>query len=71
MSNQDVIQIVKQLVEGKYAKDLANAYDVSVVHPAKRSRKPKVQRLENKNVEAPIQKVKTLVKMEKYDFIIN
>ena len=108
LSNEDVIQIVKQLGEGKDAKELASAYNVSVatiynfrtrlkrtgavvVPPAKRGRKPKAKKeviksepkkrgrkpkaqnleLENKNVELPIQKVTTSVKMEQYHFIIN
>lgn len=107
LSNENVVQIVKQLGEGKDARELANAYNVSVatiynfrtrlkrtgtiVPPAKRGRKPKEKKvaapaapvkrgrkpkalkleLENKNVEATIQKVATSVKMEQYNFIIN
>ncbi len=57
LSNEDVVQIVNQLGEGKDAKELANTYNVSVatiynfrtrlkrtgtiVPPAKRGRKPK------------------------------
>jgi transposase len=64
LSNEDVVQIVKQLGEGKDAKELANTYNVSVatiynfrtrlkrtgtvVPPAKRGRKPK-----EKKVAAP------------------
>jgi len=59
LSNEDVIQIVKQLGEGKDAKELANSYNVSVatiynfrtrlirtgtvIPPAKRGRKPKAK----------------------------
>ncbi len=87
MSNEDAIQIVKQLGEGKDAKELASSYNVSVatiynfrtrlkrtgavVTPAKRGRKPKAQKLENIKVESPIQKVTNSVKMEQYDFVIN
>jgi transposase len=65
LSNEDVIQIVKQLVEGKGAKELASTYNVSVatiynfrtrlkrtgtvVPPAKRGRKPKVKKEEIKS----------------------
>ena len=61
MSNEDVVQIVKQLGEGKDAKELANTYNVSVatiynfrtrlkrsgtvVPPAKRGRKPKEKKV--------------------------
>jgi hypothetical protein len=60
LSNEDVIQIVKQLGEGKDAKELASSYNVSVatiynfrtrlkrtgtvVPPAKRGRKPKAKK---------------------------
>jgi|GEM_PF-555785 transposase len=60
LSNVDVIQIVKQLGEGKDAKELASSYNVSVatiynfrtrlkrtgtvVPPAKRGRKPKAKK---------------------------
>ena len=60
LSNEDVIQIVKQLGEGKDAKELASTYNVSVatiynfrtrlkrtgtvVPPAKRGRKPKAKK---------------------------
>ncbi len=65
LSNEDVIQIVKQLGEGKDAKELANTYNVSVatiynfrtrlkrtgtvVPPAMRGRKPKVKKEEIKS----------------------
>ncbi|MFM1858014.1 MAG: hypothetical protein RLZ05_1074 [Bacteroidota bacterium] len=65
LSNEDVIQIVKQLGEGKDAKELASTYNVSVatiynfrtrlkrtgtvVPPAKRGRKPKVKKEEIKS----------------------
>jgi len=65
LSNEDVIQIVKQLGEGKDAKELASSYNVSVatiynfrtrlkrtgtvVPPAKRGRKPKVKKEEIKS----------------------
>jgi transposase len=64
LSNEDVIQIVKQLGEGKDAKELASTYNVSVatiynfrtrlkrtgtvVPPAKRGRKPKAKKEEIK-----------------------
>jgi transposase len=64
LSNEDVIQIVKQLGEGKDAKELASSYNVSVatiynfrtrlkrtgtvVPPAKRGRKPKAKKEEIK-----------------------
>ena len=60
LSNEHVIQIVKQLGEGKDAKELASSYNVSVatiynfrtrlkrtgtgVPPAKRGRKPKAKK---------------------------
>ena len=107
LSSEAIIQIVKQLGEGKDAKELASTYNVSVatiynfrtrlkrtgtvVLPAKRGRKPKEKKaeesttpgkrgrkpkalileLENKKVQAPVQKVSTSVKMEQYHFIIN
>jgi len=65
LSNEDVNQIVKQLGEGKDAKELASTYNVSVatiynfrtrlkrtgtlVPPAKRGRKQKAQKLELEN----------------------
>ena len=65
LSNEDVIQIVKQLGEGKDAKELASTYNVSVatiynfrtrlkrtgtvVPPAKRGRKPKAKKEEIKS----------------------
>ena len=65
LSNEDVIQIVKQLGEGKDAKELASSYNVSVatiynfrtrlkrtgtvVPPAKRGRKPKAKKEEIKS----------------------
>jgi transposase len=61
LSNEDVVQIVKQLGEGKDAKELANTHNVSVatiynfrtrlkrtgtiVPPAKRGRKPKEKKV--------------------------
>jgi transposase len=64
LSNEDVVQIVKQLGEGKDAKELASSYNVSVatiynfrtrlkragtvVPPAKRGRKPKAKKEEIK-----------------------
>jgi len=61
LSNEDVVQIVKQLGEGKDAKELASTYNVSVatiynfrtrlkragtvVPPAKRGRKPKEKKV--------------------------
>lgn len=64
LSNEDVIQIAKQLGEGKDAKELASSYNVSVatiynfrtrlkragtvVPPAKRGRKPKAKKEEIK-----------------------
>jgi transposase len=65
LSNEDVIQIVKKLGEGKDAKELASIYNVSVatiynfrtrlkrtgtvVPPAKRGRKPKAKKEQTKS----------------------